>query len=478
MRKWSADGARAYRAVAALGADPAKAVALLAERLRPEKEPDQGRIPGLIADLDSDSYETREKASAALQGFGDLAMPALTKAPASRPSAELRRRAEELLEVLATRALLPERQRQLRGVEVLEAVGTPQARKTLEKLAAGPADAWLTQEAGRALERLARHAAAPRGIDLRPDPELDGTAFTHQYGAEALVLSADGKVLFSGNPAEPARAWDVATGRELRRYGGEEVRVMRGGYSLSLSPDGKTLAGGSHKDFRPHLWDVSTSKELPLLGGQNAYDPVAILPDGQHLAAGSYEGGNIVLFRLDTRREVRRLPGGGTRFPCVAFSPDGRTTATGSAKGTVILWETATGKERARFAKFTDREVSTLAFTPDGKEVVAADDGGTLHLLDRFSGAERLAIPAGTFAFAVSPDGKHVATAVMHGEVHLYDAATGKEERALPARAEAVAFTPDGKVLLTAAVGGWANTRVVRFWDVATGEERAPEKGR
>jgi hypothetical protein len=474
----SADGAKAYRAVAALGADPARAVALLTERLRPEKAPDRARIPRLIADLDSDSFDTREKATAELENFGELAAPALKKALLGKPSAELQRRAEELLEGLAARPLLPERRRQLRGVEVLEGLGTPQARKALAKLADGPAGAWLTQEARRALGWLDRRAAAPTGVAIKPDERLRGAGFTHEYGAAALALSADGKVLFSGNPAEPIRAWDFATGRELRRYEGQESRVMRGWYTLALSPDGKTIAAGSHKDFRVHLWDVASGKERTLTGGEDAYEPVAMSPDGRHLAAGSYKGGDIVLFDLDVGREVRRLPGGGTRFPCVAFSRDGRTMAAGSANGAVVLWETATGQERARFARFTQRDVRSLTFSPDDKLVVVADDGGTIHLLDRFSGAERTAIPAGALSFAISPDGKHIAAAVLHREVHLYDTATGKEERSLPARAEVVAFTPDGKTLLTGAMGGWAGTRVVRLWDVATGKEQTRREGR
>src|SRR5262245_63991850 len=35
-----------------------------------------------------------------------------------------------------------------------------------------------------------------------------------------MAFSPDGKTLFSGNSTEPIRLWDVATGRELRRFTG------------------------------------------------------------------------------------------------------------------------------------------------------------------------------------------------------------------------------------------------------------------
>jgi WD40 repeat protein len=403
-----------------------------------------------------------------------LAEPALKKVLRdNRASAELRRRAGDLLTGMATWALPAGRRRELRGVEILEGIATPEARKVLTKLAEGPAEAWLTQEAKRTLDRLDRRDKPPVRIEIKADTELDkGNGDFTQYGSWSLVFSADGKVLFAGSPSEPLRAWDFATGRELRRYGGQESRIIRGFYCLALSPDGTTLAAGSHQDFRVHLWDAATGKELKPLGREGDYYPVAFSPDGQYVAAGSYAGGDVTLYRLDTRNEVWRFRGDDNRYPCLAFSPDGRTVATATAKGGVVLWETATGLERARFAKVGGSDIRSLAFVPGGRFVAAAEERGTLHVIDRFTGAERTAIPDGGFVFAISPDGKRIATSVMHRNVHLFDAATGKEEHTLPARAEALAFSTDGKTLLTTGIGGWVGASRVRMWDVATGKEK------
>ena len=50
----------------------------------------------------------------------------------------------------------PEALRGVRGVQVLEMIANPEARKVLAVLAGGAAGARLTQEAQASLERLAR----------------------------------------------------------------------------------------------------------------------------------------------------------------------------------------------------------------------------------------------------------------------------------------------------------------------------------
>lgn len=152
------DGARAYRAVRRLGAAGPRAATFLEGRLKGAAAPDERRTARLIADLDSDDFARREKASAALEALGARAEPALRQALEGNPSAELRRRARRLLQRLSAAAERPPSPElvRLRGVEALEAKGTPEARKVLTGLAAGPASAPLTAEAKAALLRLAK----------------------------------------------------------------------------------------------------------------------------------------------------------------------------------------------------------------------------------------------------------------------------------------------------------------------------------
>jgi hypothetical protein len=69
------------------------------------------------------------------------------------PSLELRRRVQAILDTLDV-ARSPERLRQVRAMETLEAMATPEARQLLHKLADGEPMAVQTREAKASLQRL------------------------------------------------------------------------------------------------------------------------------------------------------------------------------------------------------------------------------------------------------------------------------------------------------------------------------------
>src|SRR5262249_55315026 len=139
------------------------AVPFLKERLRPAEPADPERIRQLIADLDSQQFAAREAASKELTSLGAEAEPALRAALKGSPSAEHRRRVEAILAVLGSRRVpSPEVPRRLRALQVLEQIGSTEARQHLETLARGAPAAIETREAGAALGRLTRQLTSTR----------------------------------------------------------------------------------------------------------------------------------------------------------------------------------------------------------------------------------------------------------------------------------------------------------------------------
>jgi RNA polymerase sigma factor (sigma-70 family) len=160
--QWSslagADAVEAYRAILALASVPDQTVPLLAERLRPRPAPVAERIAHLLVQLESNRFAERERASEDLRQVGWEAEPAVCQFLAGKPSLEARKRAEDLLIDIRKKDLSPDLLQRVRGLEVLERIGSREARQVLQGLAGGTPDALLTREAHAALDRLAHSA--------------------------------------------------------------------------------------------------------------------------------------------------------------------------------------------------------------------------------------------------------------------------------------------------------------------------------
>jgi WD40 repeat protein len=158
-----ADAGKAHTALWTLVAVPGHAVPFLKEHLRPAESTDPKRIRQWIADLDSEKFAVREAALKEVQTLGAEAYPALREALKQSPTPEVRKRIEALLAGPPTGDVpRPEVLRGLRAAAILEQIGSPEARLVLEALARGVPVAVETREAAAALERLRRRADSRR----------------------------------------------------------------------------------------------------------------------------------------------------------------------------------------------------------------------------------------------------------------------------------------------------------------------------
>jgi hypothetical protein len=153
----SAEARDAFVAMADLAAAPDRAVALLRRGIKPvPAAPGDADLDRTFVDLDSEDFDTREKASKTLAGFGESAVPGVRKRLAKVTSEEVRNRVLTFPERFDPARVTPDRLRQLRAVELLEGIGTPAAKEVLSEWAKGATGAPLTLEAAGALVRLRR----------------------------------------------------------------------------------------------------------------------------------------------------------------------------------------------------------------------------------------------------------------------------------------------------------------------------------
>jgi len=161
--RWSdlagADAPRAFQAIWDLTSNPDGALPLLKAKL-PSEAVLPAEVTRLIADLASDRFATRDRATQKLEKMDDVVEPALRKALKDNRAPEVRNRLEQILQKLEG-AVPPERLRTLRAIQALEYMGTPEAVDLLKSLVGGAPAAQQTREAKAALERLAHRAAVP-----------------------------------------------------------------------------------------------------------------------------------------------------------------------------------------------------------------------------------------------------------------------------------------------------------------------------
>jgi WD40 repeat protein len=289
----------------------------------------------------------------------------------------------------------------------------------------------------------------------------------HSSDVKAAALSVDGKLVLTGGDDGSARLWEVASGRELRRFYGPKYGIR----SVAISTDGRfVLTGG----FDAQLWDAATGSELRRFKGDfGPVDTVSFSFDGGLVLTGG--GRTAVLWDAPTGTEVRRFETVPGKVVSAGLSRDNRTVLTGGGKK-ISLWNAATGKQLWQFVSRSE-SFRSVALSPDGRSVVAGGDGenaagaapGVVVLLDASSGSVLRSFKGGDFtvnSVGFSSDSKRVVTGGNDWTARVWDAGTGRELQRLDEGlyVDAVGLSMDGGFVLA------ASHKRATLWSVASGE--------
>jgi cytochrome c len=281
----------------------------------------------------------------------------------------------------------------------------------------------------------------------------------HGGPVRAIAVTPDGATAITGSFDTSAILWSLETGaaRSVLRFHAGQVNAV------AVLPMERFATAG--EDSRIAIWEAAGGAPLEVLAGHSG--PVASLavsPDGAWLLSASWDG-TVRLWPL-VGGEPRVLDRRKGNVNAAVYLRDGAVISAGY-DGALTLWPANAGpaSELLRSAS----PLNTLAVLPADRIAVGSGDG-RVRIVSRGGAvlAERQVAPTPVIALAASPDGALLAAAGLQGAIAVLDAATLEPQHALVGPGLPVwslAFTADGETLLT---GG--SDRLVRRWDVATGE--------
>lgn len=304
------------------------------------------------------------------------------------------------------------------------------------------------------------------GREIKEGSYSKRSAFYIAHGQfiESLLLSKDEKYLFVSNPSD-IMMWDIEKRVLVKHFKGHSSSVL----NMVLSDNGKYLFSASG-DKTIIMWDIKKGSIVKRFKGHKTGVYFMGLSQNEKEIVSASKGGIVKVWSVATAK-VKKEFRVHTRGFSFALSHNKQYFLSGASSGELSLWDIKSGK-RIKSYEMEGKFISDVAFSSDDKKIVAiSSDTNRMIMFDRDSGETLWNSYLSDFTkrVTISSDDKYIAVALVNGAVGIVDFASGnpiKKIRGRGGNIRTVLFNADSSKLF---YGSWE--LIVNIWDMKKGQE-------
>lgn len=250
--------------------------------------------------------------------------------------------------------------------------------------------------------------------------ELRHTCIGGKLGITSVELNKPGSFVVSSSLDSRIRVFDVESSKPINVIDASPADA----WTITLSPEGKTIAAGTYTG-KINIWSTDTGKkEYELHDTQGKFTmSVKYSPNGRYLASGSIDGfvnvydtqnsnkrlfsmevhagpirsvvfsgnsgllctasddGFIKVFELKTKKMVNSFKGHDSYALSVDFSSDNNFIISGSSDRTVKVWERLENKCKHTFYDHLD-QVWGVKYSPNNNSILSVSEDRTINIYE------------------------------------------------------------------------------------------------
>lgn len=303
----------------------------------------------------------------------------------------------------------------------------------------------------------------------------------------AISFSPDSRQIVTYTFAENVKIWDVQRGvctTEIEDPNKPQISFIS---NLVYSQDGQHIAT-INRDSKIYIFCSHTGKLVRETVIETPYDvyPVSFSPD-LSLVAGKNsdpentgrnigDGDSIVIWQVETGKQIANIPEYPDQVRRFCFSPCGRFLAAGNWQGTIHVWDIASEQLETTYFEYGGSEVYPY-FLPEGELITAAVSECKVQIWNVGKGEKlgEFAHRANSGLVCFSDSGTQMALA-SPSEIKIWTKGDNSDTHTVSTlhghipTMDTLAFSADEKTL---AAGFWQDN--VLLWDLASRRSDRPD---